>query len=477
MQGIKLLTISFILQCLKSDGENKSTCEWVKVMKLFIISICVAAGSNAQSLHLSLTVENTWQQAKENEPIVLKLNELKELEKKLDFQVRSATVTTEGKALPYQLDDIDGDNRADELVFLADIKGKTTQTYNVTLSSADDTTHFTPRVYADMQLDDKRGKHPFITSIEAPGSSYIYSDLYHHGAAFESELTAYRIYFDHRQNIDIYGKQLRQLELADTHFYSTPQQMQQGYGNDVLWAGNSIGCGSFKGWDGTAPTNIEPVTTRGQKVIATGPLRTIVKVWDYGWNNKSSNGQNSGQGNEQNSGQGNEHNNGIGNGHNSGNGNVQSTLNMTQYYILYAGHRDCEVHVTFDRPLTGETFTTGVQKVGSQPQGFANGNGIAASWGSDYPEMGKKDQYPPEAVGMAVYVPTQFIQSAHESDLNYLFVLHAPKQTQLNYHVSFCADKEKEGYHSAAEWFDAVNQWKEQLEHPVKVKIKGLKKM
>ncbi len=445
MQKIKLLVISFILQCFICNGENENTCEWVKVMKLFIISICVAAGSDAQSLHCSLCVENTWQQAKENEPIVLKLNELKELETKLDFQVKSATVTTEGQALPYQLDDIDGDNRADELVFLADINGKTSRTYNVTFSSADDTTHFTPRVYADMQLDDKRGKHPFITSIEAPGSSYIYSDLYHHGAAFESELTAYRIYFDQRQNIDIYGKQLRQLELADTHFYSTPQQMQQGYGNDVLWAGNSIGCGSFKGWDGTAPTNIEPVTTRGQKVIATGPLRTIVKVWDYGWDNKSNNGQ--------------------------------STLNMVQYYILYAGHRDCEVHVTFDRPLTGETFTTGVQKVGNQPLGFANGNGIAASWGSDYPEMGKKDQYPPEAVGLAVYVPTQFIQSAHESDLNYLFVLHAPKQTQLNYHVSFCADKEKKGYHSAAEWFDAVNQWREQLEHPVKVKIKGLKNM
>lgn len=406
-------------------------------MKLFIISISVALGSNAQSLHLTLSVENTWQQERENEPVVLKLSELRELEKKLDFQVKSAKVTTGGQALPYQLDDIDGDNRADELVFLADINGKTTQTYNVTLRSADDTTHFTPRVYADMQLDDKRGKHPFITSIETPGNSYIYSDLYHHGTAFESELTAYRIYFDHRQNIDIYGKQIRRLELADTHFYSAPQQMQQGYGNDVLWAGNSIGCGSFKGWDGTASTNIEPVTTRGQKVVATGPLRTVVKVWDYGWN----------------------------------------SLNMTQFYILYAGHRDCEVHVTFDRPLTSETFTTGVQKVGSQPQGFASSNGIAASWGSDYPEMGKKDQYPPETVGLAVYVPTQFIQSIHESDINYLFVLHAPKQTQLNYHVSFCADKEKKGYHSAAEWFDAVNEWREQLENPMKVKIREIKKM
>ena len=116
-------------------------------------------------------------------------------------------------------------------------------------------------------------------------------------------------------------------------------------------------------------------------------------------------------------------------------------------------------------------------------------DGIVASWGSDYPEMGKKEQFPPEAVGLAVYVPKQYIKSTAESDLNYLFVLSARGKTSLHYYVAFCADKEKritavtpyerfgtlddpEGYHKGSAWFAAMDEWKENLEHPVSVKIK-----
>ena len=399
----------------------------IRTYTLIILGL-VATGLNARSLQFTLSVDNTVTQDRRDEPVVVRLDQLKNL----DFTVRGADIECGGTSLPYQLDDIDGDNKAEVLVFLIDIKAGDSQTYTVRLDDTDDERQFTPRVYADMQLDDKKGKHPFITAIEAPGDSYLYSDLYHHGAAFESEQTAYRIYFDHRQNIDIYGKRLRRLELADTHFYTTPEQMEQNYGCDVLWAGNSIGCGSFKGWDGKSTVNIEPVKTRGQKIIANGPLRTIVKVWDYGWNG----------------------------------------LNMTQYYIMYAGHRDCQVHVEFDKPLDTQVFTTGVQKVGQTPKGFADAGGTAASWGCDYPEMGKKEQFPPETVGLAVYVPRQYVAHALETELNYLLILKAPQRNSLDYYVSFCADKEEDGYHNAAEWFEAVERWKEEVSNPVKVKIK-----
>lgn len=399
----------------------------IRTYILLILGL-VATGLDARSLQFTLSVDNRGTLHKKDEPVVVRLDQLKHL----DFTVRGADIKCGKVSLPYQLDDMNGDNKADELVFLIDIEAGGRQTYTVKLDDTDDERLFAPRVYADMQLDDKKGKHPFITAIEAPGDSYLYSDLYHHGVAFESELTAYRVYFDHRQNIDIYGKRLRRLELADTHFYTTPEQMEQDYGCDVLWAGNSIGCGSFKGWDGKGAVNIEPVKTRGQKIVAKGPLRTVVKVWDYGWNG----------------------------------------LDMTQYYIMYAGHRDCQVHVEFDKPLDTQTFTTGVQKVGQTPKGFADEGGTAASWGCDYPEMGKKEQFPPETVGLAVYVPQQYVAHAMETELNYLLILKASQQNSLDYYVSFCADKEKDGYHNATEWFEAVEQWKEEVSNPVKGKIK-----
>ena len=422
----------------------------------------VAMGLSARSLQFHVTVSNNWNQEKRYEPVVIQLKDVQGL----DFEVKSATVfignhsgridKVEVLQTVCQLDDWDGDQRADELVFMAELKANKTSEYTIDLFDdpsgneqfGEPATNGRRWVYADMMLEDKKDKHPLITALEAPGDSYLYNDLYHHGAAFENELCAFRVYFDQRQNIDIYGKKKRQLELATTNFYATPEQMKQGYGNDVLWAGNSVGCGSFKGWDGKAPTNIEPVKTRGQRIVASGPLRTIVEVKDIGWNG----------------------------------------LNMRQYYILYAWHRECEVRIEFDRPLGNETFSTGVQKIGEKPEGFVHNDGIAASWGSDYPEMGKKEQFPPEAVGLAVYVPKQFIKSTTESDLNYLFTLGAQGGTSLHYYVAFCADKEAPvelnithrfaaldapaGYHRAQAWFDDLNAWKENIDHPVSVKIK-----
>jgi hypothetical protein len=132
-----------------------------------------------------------------------------------------------------------------------------------------------------------------------------------------------------------------------------------------------------------------------------------------------------------------------------------------------------------------------VQKIGASPEGFVRADGLAASWGSDYPEMGKKEQFPPEAVGLAVYVPKQYIHSVTESDLNYLILLSSKGKTELKYYVVFCADKEKPdnrpstqrfdyldapaGYHSASAWFDALPDWKASIDNKMKgpkVKIK-----
>ena len=227
--------------------------------------------------------------------------------------------------------------------------------------------------------------------------------------------------------------------LADTHFYTTPEQMKQDYGNDVLWAGNSIGCGSFKGFNGKTTQNISPVKKRGQKIIASGPVRTIVEMTDKGWDYQN------------------------------------TRLNMRQLYILYSGHRDTEVHIIFDQPLKNETFCTGVQKYGTNSTSFVLGDGLAATWGSDYPEAGKKEQFPPEFVGLGVYVPKTFVKKYIEDDLNHLFVLGAKDKKEITYYITFGADKEQEGYHSSKAWFAKINAWKEELENSPKITIKKIK--
>ncbi len=378
----------------------------------------------AQEKTLSVSVTNNWNKAKSDEPIVLKFTEIK----KLSFNVSSATITLNGKDIPCQLDDLNGDTKNDELVFLADIPAKATQTYEVKLCAKGENKNYDSRVYAHMGLNDKYGKYPTINGIEAPGDSYIFKDVYPHGAEFENEFTAWRVYVDERQNIDLYGKKKRQLELEKTHFYSVKEDLDNGFGNDVLWAGASMGCGTLREFKNGSPLLIDNVKLRGQRIASYGPLRTVVEMKDLGWN-----------------------------------GN-----NIYTYYILYAGHREMEVQINADEALKNWQLCTGVQKVGTEPKHFTTSN-IAASWGSDYPDYGKKELYKPEAVGLAVYVPEKYADKQVNDTLQYMITL---KPSQFaKYYVSFCADMEEEGFHSAEEWFGSLAEWKEELDNAVKVKI------
>ena len=54
----------------------------------------------------------------------------------------------------------------------------------------------------------------------------------------ETAPVALRIYMDNRQSVDIYSKTTPQLELDVTGFYTTRDQLAQGYGCDILWAEN-----------------------------------------------------------------------------------------------------------------------------------------------------------------------------------------------------------------------------------------------
>ncbi len=391
---------------------------------LWIWLLAVGLPLWAQQKTFYVYVNNDGGEDRKDVPVVLDM-------RRVHFPVKTATVMLNGREVPCQLDDLDGDTRTDEVVFLADVKASKENKYKVRISAKGTQKEYPARVYAHLGLNDKYGKFPAIHSIEVPGDSYVFKDVFPHGAEFESEYTAYRVYVDNRQNIDLYGKRQRRLELEKTHFYSVKEDLEAGYGNDVLWAGGSLGCGTLRGMEKGSPVLIDKVRVRGQRVLAYGPLRTVVEMRDLGWN-----------------------------------GN-----NVTTRYILYAGHREMEVEVRSDAALSHLELCTGVQKVGSNPQGWAKGNGLAASWGSDYPDYGKKELYEPAAVGLGVYVPAAYFAGTAEDSLQYMCRLKMDKRNFLKYYVTFAADMEQvDGFHSPEAWFAYLEKWREELLNAPRVK-------
>ena len=400
---------------------------------ILALTLCLPLTAGAQKT-ITISVSNPLSNARTDQPVIVSLAPYGE--------VRSALVQTNGTEIACQLDDLNQDDTYDELCFLADLKAKETKTYEVTLSIDGEPRTYPARVYAEMLLrNDKvkqKNKHDnYIESITARGDcANSYNIQHHHGVDFESELNGIRIYFDKRQTLDLYGKFHKRLELKETQFYTQPDQKAEGYGDDVLWVGNTFGLGALRGWDGKEPTMIDPVKNRTQRIISYGPLRTIVEVEDRGWVLPVS----------------------------------KKKVNMTLRYTQYAGHRDTDVDVFFNMPMAGEKLSTGIINVKDSKE-FSDQQGLRGCWGTDYPSTDTIN-WKRETVGLGILIPRQHLVSEEKANKdNYAFVV-GTKTKQLSYKIAYCSDNEDFGMHSADEWFNWLKNWRKEIEKPVTIKIR-----
>lgn len=405
-------------------------------MKTFS-AICLAllagelsASAQGQEKKIEVIVENPWNAEKVDEPVVIDLSSLG-----AGFTVKSATVFDGTNEIPSQLDDMNGDTRADELAFVINLPASGKKTLNVTLSSLKSDKTYPARVYAEMLFrTSKKNKYAKGYAIYADGASDTYNVQHHHGAAFESELVAYRIYFNEKQTTDLYGKFHKGLELEESQFYPTGEQLKRGFGDDVIKVNSSCGAGTLRGWDGTQSTLIKPVAVRGQRILASGPVRTIVDAEVKGWQYQN------------------------------------KELNMINRYTLYAGHRDAQVDVLFDAPLDKEVFCTGVQNIPGHADMFSDHNGLVASWGTDWP-VNDTVKYKKETVGLATYIPKKYVVKETSDKENFLYTISAPGKSSFRYYTSFTSCKETFGYSDKEKWFAYVQEWKKALEQPVKITV------
>ena len=201
---------------------------------------------------------------------------------------------------------------------------------------------------------------------------------------------------------------------------------------------DSCGPGALKGWNGQKATHITPVETRTERIISYGPVRAIAEIAVTGWKYQD------------------------------------TELDMTTRYTLYAGHRDLHIEAFFDEPLDKEVFCTGVQDIVGASKSFSDHKGLVGSWGTDWP-VNDTVKYAKETVGLGTCIPQRYVQSEEKDKANFLYTITAPGNNYFQYHTTFTSMKETFGYKTPEAWFAYLRKWKEELAHPVTVKIKGIR--
>jgi len=409
---------------------------------LATLYLCIGISANAQQ-NVNIKVYNPLEETRTDQPVVISLAKY--------GHIQSALVTLNGQEIPCQLDDINLDETYDELCFLVDLKGKEEKTYQLTLFQNGEPRIYPARVYTEMlirndKVKEKNKHNNFVSSITARGDcDNSYNILHHHGVDFESELNGIRIYFDKRQTLDLYGKYHKRLELQATQFYTSQEQKEEGYGDDILWVGNTFGLGAFRGWNGENSTMIEPVRNRTQRIISYGPLRTIVEVIDQGWEAPTTKETKKG-----------------------------SSLNMTIKYTQYAGHRDTDVDISFNKNVNDYLFSTGIIDIKGSKE-FTDKKGLRGCWGTDYPS-GDTINWKRETVGLGIYIPKEYYvkelpanPDREQQGNNYTTIIKS-NQNSIHYKIAYCSDNETFGMHKKEKWFKWITNWKNNILNPIIIK-------
>ena len=280
------------------------------------------------------------------------------------------------------------------------------------------------------------------------GKGDTYHSLHHHGVAVESELMAYRIYFDKKQTIDPYCKRKPQLELAQSYWYPNDSLLEAGYGDDILRVSGTVGVGSVKYWNGKKMVHIEPVAERSQRIVTQKRNKATIEVAVKGWNptalrsNSETVQQSEGRSNSD-SGQ---------------------CIDFRVQYTIKAGHRDMRCDVNLSEAVEG--LCTGVQTIlakgGKDTLSIILPNGVLlASWGTDWP-VNDSAKYAKETVGLGVFIPKEFAGELVHDKQNNLCLL---KGTKPHFYLTCCgATKENHPIAtSATEWYAYLRRWASKL--------------
>jgi unsaturated chondroitin disaccharide hydrolase len=368
---------------------------------LVAFAAAVSAGALYAESHvkvIKLAISNPSAQARPAEDIVVPIAALKRVAP--DFAAAAAIVTTSAAAtleedartletveLPSQADDLDGDGKLDELAFQIDLGPH--QTRIVSIAYGDTPTLLRIRTHYPKRTDAR-----FAAHYEGPG--------------WESEETAWRLYFDKRNAIDLYGKRRPGLYLE---LFATPEYVyhqESAYGRDIYGIGKALGPGGIGALVDAKAAPVAEVSERKWRVAASGPVRSIVELDYKGWQIA---------------------------GH-----SVDLVSRITQW----AGKHGFE-HAIRVTGAEGVDLVTGLPKKPVEMVEAGNPSvRVLATWGHQVVLAGDKAQaedVPDENLGVAVLIPAAMAGATGDDGVNFLIHVR-PRNGAANWYGAAIWDQE-----------------------------------
>ncbi|MGB5983042.1 MAG: DUF4861 domain-containing protein [Nonlabens sp.] len=185
------------------------------------------------------------------------------------------------KKVPYQLDDLDLDGTWDEVSMVVSFNGK--ESKKVYAFAKAETQKKSFKKYTDVHMGVGEKKpvasevQKYVRTSVDPRDMKDSLFLQMEGPAWENDKVGFRMYFDKRNGIDIFGKTTAEPTLYKQGL-ETSYHEQADWGMDILKVGNSLGAGSIAVEVNDSLYRLKGVNGARFETITEGPARAIFKM-------------------------------------------------------------------------------------------------------------------------------------------------------------------------------------------------------
>jgi hypothetical protein len=256
------------------------------------ISCIRNTGRNADDKNVaSITVKNTLEIPRTDALVEINVNDLLKVVKQKSVD---SFVLVYDTIHPFQLNDDDGDGKADRLLFVCNLGAGESKVFNFIKTGKYGEYKFKKRTQAELSVktggswqENKYigGSFMNIDYLKVPPEHTDHSFyIRYEGPGWESDRVGYRFYLDWRNAADIFGKRVDTMVLQNVgqdgfESYHEPAP----WGMDILKVGNSLGIGTLGTWYDGKAHRVAETDSITCEILQNGPLQSAIKTIYYGW--------------------------------------------------------------------------------------------------------------------------------------------------------------------------------------------------
>lgn len=260
---------------------------------------CSAQNENGSSLAqtypeaIKLAVKNPASRARQDAELVLEMAAIKT--KAPQFNDKAFVIVANDQELASQVNDLDGDGHADEIVAVADFAPNETKALTVRYAkSGTEPRTYPKRTQAELSRKFggkfvnrkyEGGVFQNVQSLRVPPEHTDHSFyIRYEGPGWESDKVGYRFYLDWRNATDIFGKKTPAMVLQNVgqDGFDSYHAISD-WGMDVLKVGEALGIGSLAMWHEGKANRVAQTDSVTCAVAANGAVQSRIRTNYRGW--------------------------------------------------------------------------------------------------------------------------------------------------------------------------------------------------